>query len=87
MKGSAGNLCKKVQLQLETLFVDIINEMLVVFRNEEEFHKRHGLNQIDLLEKKDHLTQLMNQIFTVIKREKSFNQMQEDLKKGRRASL
>jgi len=87
MKGSAGNLCKKVQLQLETLFVDIINEMLVVFRNEEEFCKRHGLNQIDLLEKKDYLTQLMNQIFTVIKREKSFNQMQEDLKKGRRASL
>lgn len=87
MKGSAGNLCKKVQLQLETLFVDIINEMLVVFRNEEEFNKRHGLNQIDLLEKKVHLTQLMNQIFTVIKREKSFNQMQEDLKKGRRASI
>jgi hypothetical protein len=44
MKGSAGNLSKNVQLQLETLFVDIINEMLVVFRNEEEFCKRHGLN-------------------------------------------
>jgi hypothetical protein len=67
--------------------VDIINEMLIIFRNEEDFCKRHGLNQIDLLEKKDHLTLLMNQIFTVIKRAKSFNQMQEDLKKGRRASV
>ena len=74
-------------MQLETLFVDVINDMLVMFKDEENLCKKHGLSQIELLEKKELLTQQMNKIFTVIKRDKSFAQLQEDLKKGRRASI
>jgi hypothetical protein len=59
-------------MQLETLFVDVINDMLGMFKDEEDLCKKHGLSQIELLEKKELLTQQMNKIFTVIKRDKSF---------------
>jgi hypothetical protein len=36
MKGSEGNLSKQVQLKLETLLVDIINDMSVMFREHEQ---------------------------------------------------
>lgn len=53
MKGSEGNLSKNVQLQLETLLVDIINDMSVMFREHEHVCEQHGQTQIELLEMKE----------------------------------
>lgn len=75
MKGSEDMISRGVQNKLETLFVDLSNEIISVFGQYQALNKKHDLSQIEVLEKQDGVRTDLAAIFKLIRRERVFEQL------------